>query len=242
MFTFQVPVCDCFCGELLTKATNQMKIKVCGITQLDQLHQLSELGVDYAGFIFYPPSPRSVERSALNGNEVKKSKVPLYKVGVFVNATYDEVMRRIDEFGLDMVQLHGHETPYECQKIVAHIDVIKAFRFAENDHVMWMIKDYYGDSDFFLFDTGIPTPKDQETINTVARKFNYNRLQGLSVQKPFFLSGGIAPTDAQLVRNFLKEPVARDMVAVDINSRFETTPGVKDLQQVQQFIAEIRNM
>src|SRR5688572_5722009 len=241
-FTPTVIVCDCFCCEHQTKATNHMKIKVCGITQINQLHQLSELGIDYAGFIFYPPSPRSVEKAGLNGTEVKKSKLPLYKVGVFVNATYDEVMRRIDEYGLDMVQLHGHETPYECQKIVAHIDVIKAFRFAENDHVMWMIKDYYGDSDYFMFDTGVPTPKDQETINTVARRFNYNRLQGLSVQKPFFLSGGIAPTDSQMVKSFLKEPVARDMIAVDINSRFETTPGVKDIQQIKRFITEIKEV
>jgi phosphoribosylanthranilate isomerase len=68
-----------------------------------------------------------VLKSGLTGADVKKAKVKLYKVGVFVDATYDEVMRRIDEFGLDMVQLHGRETPYECQKIVANIDVIKAF-------------------------------------------------------------------------------------------------------------------
>lgn len=210
---------------------------------MDQLLELSEMAVNYAGFIFYPPSPRYVTKHGLNGTDVKKAKVKLYKVGVFVDATYDEVMRRIDEFGLDMVQLHGRETPYECQKIVANIDVIKAFRFAENDHVMWMIKDYYADSDFFLFDTGVPAPKEDRENKTLyggtGRKFNWNRLGGLTIQKPFFLSGGIEPTDAQTVKDFMFDGVAKDLIAVDINSRFEIVPGVKDMQKVRAFIGEL---
>jgi phosphoribosylanthranilate isomerase len=221
-----------------------MKVKVCGITQLEQLHALSEMNVDYAGFIFYPPSPRYVTRNGLSANDVKKARVKLYKVGVFVDATYDEVMRRIDEFGLDMVQLHGRETPYECMKIVANIDVIKAFRFAENDHVEWMIKDYYADTDFFLFDTGVPAPKGERENKALyggtGRKFDWNRLRGLNIQKPFFLSGGIEPTDAETVKAFMGDGVAKDMVAVDINSRFETLPGVKDMEKVKQFITELK--
>lgn len=222
-----------------------MKVKVCGITQLDQLHALSEMDVNYAGFIFYPPSPRYVAKSGLSGADVKKAKVKLYKVGVFVDASYEEVMRRIDEFGLDMVQLHGRETPFECQKIVANIDVIKAFRFAENDHVAWMIKDYYADADFFLFDTGVPAPKGERENKTLyggtGRKFDWNRLRDLNIQKPFFLSGGIEPSDAQTVKAFMATDVARDMVAVDINSRFETAPGIKDMKLVKQFINELKS-
>jgi len=222
-----------------------MKVKVCGITQLEQLQALSDMEVNYAGFIFYPPSPRHVTKNGLNGNEVKRAKVKLYKVGVFVDAAYDEVMRRIDEFGLDMVQLHGRETPYECMKIAANIDVIKAFRFAENDHVEWMIKDYYADSDFFLFDTGVPAPKGERANKALyggtGRKFDWNRLRELNIHKPFFLSGGIEPTDAETVKAFMTTDVAKDMFAVDINSRFETAPGVKDMQLVKQFITELRN-
>lgn len=221
-----------------------MKVKVCGITQLDQLHALPALDVNYAGFIFYPPSPRYVVRAGLSGHEVKKARVKLYKVGVFVDASYEDVMRCIDEYGLDMVQLHGRETPYECQKIVANIDVIKAFRFAENDHVAWMIKDYYEDSDFFLFDTGVPAPKGERENKALyggtGRKFDWNRLRDLNIQKPFFLSGGIEPSDAALVRSFMATDVAKDMIAVDINSRFETAPGVKDLAMVGQFIKELK--
>jgi phosphoribosylanthranilate isomerase len=222
-----------------------MKVKVCGITQMDQLQELSDMDVNYAGFIFYPPSPRYVVKAGLHGTDVRKAKVKLYKVGVFVDATYDEVMQRIDEYGLDMVQLHGRETPYECQRIVANIDVIKAFRFAENDHVIWMIKDYYADSDFFMFDTGVPAPKgDRENkmlYGGTGRKFDWNRLKGLSIQKPFFLSGGIEPGDARTVKAFMADGVAKDMIAVDINSRFETAPGVKDMQKVRQFINELRS-
>lgn len=221
-----------------------MKVKVCGITQLEQLHALPELDVNYAGFIFYPPSPRYVAKAGLSGAQVKKARLKLYKVGVFVDASYEEVMRRVDEYGLDMVQLHGRETPYECQKIVANIDVIKAFRFAENDHVEWMIKDYYEDSDFFLFDTGVPAPKEARENKMLyggtGRKFDWNRLRGLNVQKPFFLSGGIEPSDAPVVKSFMSDSVANDLVAVDINSRFETAPGVKDLEKVKQFIRELK--
>lgn len=221
-----------------------MKVKVCGITQLEQLHQLPALGVDYAGFIFYPPSPRYVEKAKLDGAAVKKAKLPLYKVGVFVDATYEQVMKRIEEFGLDMVQLHGHETPYECQKIAAYIDVVKAFRFAENDHVQWTIKDFYADTDAFLFDTGVPASKAEREDKTLyggtGRKFNWNRLKGLEIQKPFFLSGGIEPTDVPTVKEFMKDAVAKDLMAVDINSRFESSPGVKDMEKVKAFVGEMK--
>src|SRR3954466_804654 len=172
-----------------------MKIKVCGMTDMDQLHQLGELGVDFAGFIFYPKSPRYILKHGLKGPDVKKAKLKVYKVGVFVDASHEEVMRQVDEFGLDMVQLHGRETPYECAKISDYIHVIKAFRFIENDHVAWMIKDFYADADMFLFDTGIAAAKeegkDQVHYGGTGRKFNWNRLKGLDIGKPFFLSGGI---------------------------------------------------
>jgi phosphoribosylanthranilate isomerase len=161
-------------------------------------------------------------------------------VGVFVDATYDEIMRQIDTFGLDMVQLHGRETPYECARIAAYIDVIKAFRFAENDHVQWMIKDYYEDADMFLFDTGVPASRaereDKTLYGGIGRKFSWNRLRGLDVGKRFFLSGGIEPTDAQQVKAFMSEAVAKDLY---VNSRFELLPGIKDMEKIKTFIGEL---
>jgi len=219
-----------------------MKIKVCGMTNIDQMHQLGEMGVEFAGMIFYPKSPRYVFKFGLNGVDVKKAKVKPYKVGVFVNASKDEIIKQVNDFGLDMVQLHGHETPYECSQIADYVHVVKAFRFSDNDHVSWMIKDFYDSADMFLFDTGITTPKNGHEVQYggTGRKFDWNRLKGLNVGKAFFLSGGIEPTDAQLVKDFLNEPVAKDLFVVDINSRFESSPGVKDMEKVKQFIEELR--
>lgn len=221
-----------------------MQVKVCGVTDMDQLVQLDEMGVAYAGFIFYPPSLRYVGKRGLQGADIKKAKLKVIKVGVFVDASYDEVMRQIDAFGLDMVQLHGRETPYECSRIASYIDVIKAFRFAENDHVQWMIKDYYEDTDMFLFDTGVPASKEQRTDKTqlggTGRRFDWRRLKGLEVGKRFFLSGGIEPGDAAQVKAFMQEPVARELCAVDINSRFEILPGIKDLNKIKSFIRELQ--
>jgi phosphoribosylanthranilate isomerase len=219
-----------------------MKIKVCGMTNIDQMHQLGEMGVEFAGMIFYPKSPRYVFKFGLNGSDVKKAKVKPYKVGVFVNASKDEIIKQVNDFGLDMVQLHGHETPYECSQIADYVHVVKAFRFSDNDHVSWMIKDFYDSADMFLFDTGITAPKNGHEVQYggTGRKFDWNRLTGLNIGKAFFLSGGIEPTDAQLVKDFLKESVAKDLFVVDINSRFESSPGVKDMEKVKQFIEELR--
>ncbi len=215
------------------------------MTKLDQLHQLGEMGVEYAGFIFYPPSPRYVFKTGLTGADVKKAKLKVYKVGVFVDASFEEIKKQVDAFGLDMVQLHGRETPFECRKVGEYIDLVKAFRFAENDHVEWMIKDFYSEADMFLFDTGVPVSKEDRKNKTLyggtGRKFDWNRLKGLKVGKPFFLSGGIEPTDAELVKEFMKDPVAKDLMVVDINSRFEITPGIKDMEKVRKFIEELND-
>jgi phosphoribosylanthranilate isomerase len=216
-----------------------MRIKVCGMTSIEQMHQLGDMGVQFAGMIFYHPSPRFVLKHGLKAQDIKKEKLKVYKVGVFVNAKYDEVMNTIDNFGLDMVQLHGDESPYQCDKIADYIQVIKAFRFADGDHVEWMVKDYYNSCDMFMFDTGVTEKKDALQYGGTGRKFNWNRLKGLAVNKPFFLSGGIESSDTENVKTFMKDKVAKDLFAVDINSRFETSPGVKNMEQVKQFINEL---
>ena len=224
-----------------------MRIKVCGMTDIDQMHQLGDMGVQFAGLIFYHKSPRFVLKHGLKGEDIKRAKLKVYKVGVFVNSTYDEVLNMVDTFGLDMVQLHGNETPYYCDKLADQIQLIKAFRFAEYDHVEWMIKDFYNYCDMFMLDTG--TVQQGGTTNWQSgelqyggtnRVFNWKRLAGLNVGKPFFLSGGIEPTDAPAVKQFLQDPVAKDLFAVDVNSRFETMPGVKDMTKIKTFIEELK--
>jgi phosphoribosylanthranilate isomerase len=220
-----------------------MKIKVCGMTNIEQMHQLGEMGVEFAGMIFYPKSPRYVFKSGLTGADVRKAKLKPYKVGVFVNASKEEIIRQVDDFGLDMVQLHGYETPYECSQIADYVHVVKAFRFSNNDHVPWMIKDFYDSADMFLFDTGVAALKNGEEVQYggTGRKFDWDCLKGLNIGKAFFLSGGIEPTDAQMVKDFMKDPVAKDLFVVDINSRFESSPGIKDMNKVKQFIEELKS-
>ena len=209
-----------------------MRIKVCGNTSLKQMHQLGELGVQFAGMIFYHKSPRFVMRH-LKGFEVKKEKLKVFKIGVFVNSGYDEVMNHVDNFGLDMVQLHGDETPYFCERMSNYISVVKAFRVTEADNIEWKIKNFYNDTDMFLFDT------EGVGYGGTGHKFNWDKLKGLNIDKPFFVGGGISPLDPPLLLEFARDPVAKDLFAVDINSKFEISPGIKDMAKVKQFVKDL---
>ncbi|MDB5246739.1 MAG: phosphoribosylanthranilate isomerase [Segetibacter sp.] len=216
-----------------TTAVNKVpRIKVCGMTSLDQMHLLGEIGVQFAGMIFYHKSPRFVMRH-LKGFDVKRAKLKVFKIGVFVNSSYDEVMNHIDNFGLDMVQLHGDETPYYCSKLSDYISVIKAFRITESDNIEWKVKSYYDDTDMFMFDT------EGAGYGGTGKKFNWTKLKGSRINKPFFLSGGIEPEDDQSIKEFLNEEVAKDLFAVDINSRFEIAPGLKDMDKVNEFVKKL---
>ncbi|MHA4809839.1 phosphoribosylanthranilate isomerase [Flavitalea flava] len=206
-----------------------MRVKVCGMTELDQVKQLDAMGVDFAGFIFYPKSPRYVVRH-LSGEQLKKAKIRLGKVGVFVNATYEEVMKQVDNYGLDMVQLHGDETPRFCEQLANYISVIKVFRLGEDDPIEWIIRPYQDSCDMFLFDT------EGAGYGGTGKKFNWNVLKQSRIDKLFFLSGGIEPADVDKLKEFAKDPVARKMFSIDINSKFETSAGVKDLKKIRAMI------
>jgi len=210
-----------------------MRVKVCGMTEIDQVKQLDAMGVDFAGFIFYPKSPRYVLRH-LAGEQVKKARLRLGKVGVFVNASYDEVMKQVDSFGLDMIQLHGDETPRLCEQLASYITVIKVFRLGENDPVDWIIKPYQDSCDMFLFDT------EGVGYGGTGKKFNWETLKPAHIDKLFFLSGGIELGDVERLKAFEREPVARKLFAIDINSKFETSPGVKDLKKVRAMLDGVK--
>ena len=209
-----------------------MRVKVCGMTLPEQLEQLGGLGVTFAGFIFYPKSPRYVFKGLTTSQIRKENNVN--KVGVFVNASIEEVLHMVDECRLHMVQLHGDETPKYCEKIADYVSVVKAFRISETDNIEWMIRPYMDVCDMFMFDTM------GAGYGGTGKKFDWNMLKGSSIGKPFFLSGGIQPEDTEALKEFAQEPVARAMFAVDINSKFETSPGVKDMKKVETFIKEIK--
>ena len=210
----------------------RVRVKVCGMTSADQVRQLDDMGVEFAGFIFYPRSPRFVY-SHMPAAEIKKIKGRINKVGVFVNPTLDEVVNTVDNCGLYLAQLHGDESPKLCEKIADYITVVKAFRLSEDDNVLWKIKDYQDVVDMFLFDT------EGAGYGGTGKKFNWQLLKGLNIRKPFFLSGGILPTDVEGLKAFQQESVAKDLFAIDINSKFEVAPGVKDMERVRKFIGEL---
>ncbi len=213
-----------------------MRSKVCGMTSVDQVMQLDEMGVEFAGFIFYPKSPRYAYRF-MPRPDIKKIKGKgINKVGVFVNAEVDELLQTVDDCGLYLVQLHGDETPKYCEKVANYVTVIKAFRLRENDNVLWKVKDYQEIADMFLFDT------DAVGYGGSGRKFNWEVLKGLDIRKPFFLSGGIGPEDLDALSEFSRDPVAKDLFSIDVNSRFEVSPGVKDMDQVRSFIHSVKKL
>ena len=208
-----------------------MRVKVCGITQEEQLVKLPETGATFAGLIFYPKSPRYVLRQMTTSQIKKESNVN--KVGVFVNASVEEVLHMVDECRLHMVQLHGDETPRYCEKIADYISVVKAFTITDSDNIGWRIKDYMEVCDMFMFDT------EGAGYGGTGKKFDWGKLHDVAVGKPYFLSGGIEPTDVEKLKAFSKLPEAKGLFAIDINSKFELVPGVKDMDNIKKFIQQL---
>jgi phosphoribosylanthranilate isomerase len=209
-----------------------MRLKVCGITQEEQMTQLASVGATFGGFIFYPKSPRYVLRT-MTTSLIKKEK-NINKVGVFVNATVDEVLQMVDECRLHMVQLHGDETPKYCEKIADYISVVKAFRISETDNISWRIQEYMSVCDMFMFDT------EGAGYGGTGKKFNWDMLNGVEVGKPYFLSGGVEPTDVEKLKLFTEKPEAKALFAVDINSKFEVATGIKNMELIKKFAQEIK--
>ena len=211
-----------------------MKIKVCGITNIDEALALSKAGVNYMGFIFYPASKRYVLH-ALTLDQIKSVQLPgVLKVGVFVNEPLEKVIATATEAGLDMVQLHGDETPNYCKEMANHYPVIKAFRISETDDVAYKISEYLEDIDYLLFDTA------SSVYGGSGISFDWKKLANATGQKPYFLSGGIGPDDVSKITSFVESDAAGNCIALDVNSKFETVPGKKNIQQLQSFIPTIK--
>jgi len=210
------------------------RIKVCGVTLPAQLEAFDEIGVDLAGFIFYPKSPRYMVNKILP-EYLRRFKGKIAKVGVFVNMPYEELMRTVEDYRLDMVQLHGDEIPRYCEEVANYITVIKAFRLSENDPIDWMAKPYDEACDMYMFDTL------GAGYGGTGKKFDWSMLKNSALEKLFFLSGGIEPGDEERLKEFTNEAIAKKLFAIDINSKFEISPGVKDIQKVKEFVEKLRS-
>lgn len=210
-----------------------MRIKVCGMTLPEQVIALDEMGVDLAGFIFYPKSPRYIGNK-VSPERMKQVKGHIAKVGVFVNMPYDDLMRTVESYRLDMVQLHGDESPHFCERVSNYVTIVKAFRLSDNDPIDWMVRPYHEGSDMYMFDTL------GAGYGGTGKKFDWNLLKPARIDKLFFLSGGIEPGDEERLRQFMKEPIAKKLFAIDINSKFEISAGVKDMVRVKKFVESMR--
>lgn len=209
-----------------------MNIKVCGITDMKQLHQLEGLDIDFAGLIFHKESARYVG-DRINGAELKKADLDIRKVGVFVDPELIEVLDVIDEYGIDVVQLHGDEPPQLCEDLSSEVEVIKAFRVGTDPgvNIDKMVKPYDGVCDYYLFDTF----GKKESLGGNNTPFDWEVLKKAKIEKPFFISGGIGPDDAAKLLGF-SHP---DFFGADISDGFEKSPGLKDMALLLRFRKEI---
>lgn len=209
--------------------SSRIQIKVCGIRDPLNLEQLCALDPDYVGFIFYPPSRRYVGEHPdpalfrIPGPHIKK-------VGVFVDEELRQVKEAMERYGLDAVQLHGTEPAEYCRLLsLQGLEVIKVLdpRGTRAEFEM-----YLGVADIFLFDSAGPGS------GGTGRKFDWKLLEDLPVHAPFLLSGGIGPGDAGSLRLLDLE----GFMGVDVNSRFENAPGIKDIDRLRDFFLEIRKI
>jgi phosphoribosylanthranilate isomerase len=216
-----------------SRSRTAVRIKVCGMTLPEQVVALDEMGVDLAGFIFYAKSPRYMA-TKISPDRMRQIKGRIAKVGVFVNMQYDELMRTVDSYRLDMVQLHGDETPIFCEQVANYVTVVKAFRLSDNDPIDWMVKPYHDAADMYMFDTL------GAGYGGTGKKFDWNVLKDAVINKIYFLSGGIEGGDEQKLKEFMKEPAGQKLFSIDINSKFEISAGVKDMVRVKKFVEAVR--
>ena len=210
------------------------------------IREVSQLGVDMIGMIFYPKSPRYVEMQSSHAGiipdyakediNIKSSKSPA-RVGVFVDDMVQNIVTRVVNYHLDYVQLHGNEPREMCENLRSTLDpdirpgikIIKAISVSDASDIQ-KYKEYVGAVDLFLFDTKC------KTVGGSGQQFDWQVLEQYDGEIPFLLSGGIGPEDASRLHAF-HHPKC---IGIDLNSRFEIEPGVKDVEKLKGFLNEIQ--
>ena len=225
---------------------NDMIIKVCGMRDAENIRQVAALGIDWMGFIFFPKSPRYVSQLSSNAgiipdyssligktdNDVSASKVK--RVGVFVDDMPQNIVTRVYNYKLDIVQLHGSENTVMIDNLRRTLDpdihpnikIMKELNIKTADDVA-KYKDYV---DYFLCDTKTPLKGGS------GEQFDWSVLDAYDGKTPFLLSGGIGPDDAERIREF-SHP---QCIGIDLNSKFETSPAFKDVEKLRKFIEQVR--
>ena len=202
-----------------------MRLKVCGMRELENISALSELDPNYIGFIFWSESSRFVDKKTPPLDK------KIIKTGVFVDATFDYILTKIKDHQLDAVQLHGQESCSYCKVIKNYgLKVIKSFSI-KNTFDFNTLEDYENSCDYYLFDTKGKLPGGN------GFSFDWNILNEYPSQKPFFLSGGIGVDNLNEIKKLVKTKLP--IHAIDVNSKFETAPGNKNIELLKKFKKKI---
>jgi len=200
------------------------KLKVCGMKYPENISQLVDIQPDYMGFIFYKKSKRYMADS-LEPEVLKDIPEHIKKVGVFVNESMEIIIKMAEKFKLDFIQLHGDESPDFCNSLqVNGLNIIKAFQIHQNFDFA-QLESYKKSCQYFLFDT--------QTLlyGGSGHKFDWHLLENYDNEKAFFLSGGIDIQDIDNIKNISN----LNIHAIDINSKFESEPGLKNIEKVKKF-------
>ncbi|MBD5387280.1 phosphoribosylanthranilate isomerase [bacterium] len=202
-----------------------MKIKVCGMREPENMLAVAASGIDFMGFIFYAPSPRYCG-ATLTREMIEHLPEVVEPVAVTVNMDEDSILDLASEYGFRFFQLHGNETPEFCRSLREKgYKVIKAFGIKEESDFE-NVKRYSGCVDYFLFDTA------SASRGGSGKKFDWDMLGCYSLSEPLILSGGISPDDVGEIMQINHKSFA----GIDLNSRFEVAPGLKDPGAVRQFV------
>jgi phosphoribosylanthranilate isomerase len=192
-----------------------VKLKICGMKETENITEISALQPDYLGFIFWEKSKRNMTLATIP--ELPET---TKKVGVFVDASIQEIATKINQYQLDVIQLHGNESVIFCRNVKKlGVEVIKVFSMNSNFNFS-LVKEYVLAVDYFLFDTKGKLPGGNGVT------FDWKILENYHCDTPYFLSG---------LKEFLKSPAAKKCYAIDVNSRFEKKPGIKNKIKLQKF-------
>ena len=215
-----------------------MKLKVCGM-KLNTL-EVATLDPDYLGFIFWEPSKRYFEGT------IPRLPASIKKVGVFVDAPLEAILKKVDTYDLQAVQLHGNESPEFCNDLKtinndrsktleeSSIEIIKVFSI-KDDFDFSILTPYENVCDYFLFDTKGKLPGGNGFT------FSWEVLKNYPSTKPYFLSGGIGLDEIEKIREFQQRPESKYCHAIDVNSKFESKPGLKDIKKLKEFKEVLSN-
>jgi len=211
--------------QKLLPGNDLLKLKVCGLTQLEQIEELTAMKTDFLGFIFYEKSPRYI-LNHLNLKQIGEIK-HRGKVGVFVNESLERIAETAEKAKLNFIQLHGDEskdfTIELRKKIHPETEIIKVIRMGnQNSLELPQIIHENQSADYLLFDT------DSTAFGGTGTTFDWNILNSIEISLPYFLSGGISLENIEKLKILKQKPFA-----IDINSRFEIKPGVKDLEKIK---------